>query len=142
MPFIYRIEQVGNLFGLDVQPTRWLVPPPYSDLQWAAVYGASTLVWLLAFYMSGLYDRRRYSVAWSAVGVTLGFACIVMLVFFFKAYNFSRLAAGRSLVLQLAVNRRLALWSRVGSCTSAAARVGCAPCWWEPMRLPCISSSS
>ena len=92
VPFIYRIEQVGTLFGLDVQPTRWLVPPPYSDLQWAAVYGASTLVWLLAFYMSGLYDRRRYSVAWSVVGVTLGFACIVMLVFFFKAYNFSRLA--------------------------------------------------
>ncbi len=92
MPFIYRIEQVGNLFGLDVQPTRWLVPPPYSDLQWAAVYGASTLVWLLAFYASGLYDRRRYSVAWSVVGVTLGFACIAMLVFFFKAYNFSRLA--------------------------------------------------
>ena len=92
VPFIYRIEQVGNLFGLDVQPTRWLVPPPYSDLQWAAVYGASTLVWLLAFYASGLYDRRRYSVAWSVVGVTLGFACIVILVFFFKAYNFSRLA--------------------------------------------------
>ena len=91
-PFIYRVEQVGNLFGFDVQPTRWLVPPPYSDLQWAAVYGASTLVWLLAFYASGLYDRRRYSVAWSVVGVTLGFACIVMLVFFFKAYNFSRLA--------------------------------------------------
>ncbi|MXW81522.1 MAG: glycosyltransferase [Gemmatimonadetes bacterium] len=93
VPFIYRIEQVSNLFGLDVQPTRWLVPPPYSDLQWAAVYGASTLVWLLAFYASGLYDRRRYSVAWSVVGVTLGFACIVMLVFFFQAYNFSRLAA-------------------------------------------------
>ena len=92
VPFIYRIEQAGNLFGLAVQPTRWLVPPPYSDLQWAAVYGASTLVWLLAFYASGLYDRRRYSVAWSVVGVTLGFACIVMLVFFFKAYNFSRLA--------------------------------------------------
>ena len=93
VPFIYRIEQVGNLFGLAVQPTRWLVPPPYSDLQWAVVYGASTLVWLLAFYVSGLYDRRRYSVAWSVVGVTLGFAFIVTLVFFFKAYNFSRLAA-------------------------------------------------
>jgi len=92
VPFIYRIEQVGNLFGLAVQPTRWLVPPPYSDLQWTAVYGASTLVWLLAFYVSGLYERRRYSVAWSVVGVTLGFASIVMLVFFFKAYNFSRLA--------------------------------------------------
>ena len=93
VPFIYRIEQAGSLLGLDVQPTRWLVPPPYSDWQWAAVYGTSTLVWLLAFYVAGLYDRRRYSVAWSVVGVTLGFAFIVMLVFFFKAYNFSRLAA-------------------------------------------------
>ena len=93
VPFIYRIEQAGSLLGLAAQPTRWLVPPPYSDLQWAAVYGASTLVWLLAFYMSGLYDRRRYSAAWSVLGVTLGFAFIVMLVFFFKAYNFSRLAA-------------------------------------------------
>ncbi len=92
VPFIYRIEQVGNLFGLAVEPTRWLVPPPYSDLQWATVYGASTLVWLVAFYASGLYDRRRYSVAWSALGVTLGFAFIAILVFFFKAYNFSRLA--------------------------------------------------
>lgn len=92
VPFIYRIEQAVSLLGLAAQPTRWLVPPPYSDWQWAAVYGASTLVWLLAFYVAGLYDRRRYSVAWSVVGVTLGFAFIVMLVFFFKAYNFSRLA--------------------------------------------------
>ena len=91
-PFLYPIEQIGNLFGLDVQPTRWLVPPPYSDGQWAAIYGASTLVWLVAFYAAGLYDRRRYSVAWSGVGVTLGFACIALLVFFFKDYNFSRLA--------------------------------------------------
>ena len=94
VPFIYRIERVGDLFGLDAHPTRWLTPPPYSDLQWLAVYGVSTLVWLLAFYVSGLYDRRRYSVLWSTVGVTLGFAFIVTLVFFFKAYNFSRLAAG------------------------------------------------
>ena len=92
VPLIYRIEQVGTLFGLDVQPTRWLVPPPYSDWQWAAVYGASIAVWLLAFCAAGLYDRRRYSVAGSVVGVTLGFAAIVMLVFFFKGYNFSRLA--------------------------------------------------
>ena len=94
VPFIYRIERLGALFGLDAQPTRWLTPPPYSDLQWVAVYGVSTLVWLLAFYVSGLYDRHRYSALWSTIGVTLGFAFIVTLVFFFKAYNFSRLAAG------------------------------------------------
>ena len=93
VPLIYRIERIGTLFGLDAEPTRWLTPPPYSDLQWAAVYGVSTLVWLLAFCVSGLYDRRRYSALWSIVGVALGFAFIVTLVFFFKAYNFSRLAA-------------------------------------------------
>ncbi|MEE3260128.1 MAG: glycosyltransferase, partial [Candidatus Latescibacterota bacterium] len=113
VPFIYRIERVGTLFGLDAQPTRWLTPPPYSDLQWAAVYGVSTLVWLLAFYLSGLYDRRRYSASWSVVGVTLGFAFIVTLVFFFKAYNFSRLAAGAAFLfnaLLVAGWRLVARW--------------------------------
>ena len=113
VPFIYRIERVGALFGLDAQPTRWLAPPPYSDLQWAAVYGVSTLIWLLAFYLSGLYDRRRYSASWSVVGVTLGFAFIVTLVFFFKAYNFSRLAAGAAFLfnaLLIAGWRLVARW--------------------------------
>ena len=113
VPFIYRIERAGTLFGLDAEPTRWLTPPPYSDIQWAAVYGVSTLVWLLAFYVSGLYDRRRYSALWSVVGVALGFAFIVTLVFFFKAYNFSRLAAGAAFVfnaLLVAGWRLVARW--------------------------------
>ena len=113
VPFIYRIERAGTLFGLDAEPTRWLTPPPYSDMQWTAVYGVSTLVWLLAFYMSGLYDRRRYSALWSVVGVVLGFAFIVTLVFFFKAYNFSRLAAGAAFLfnaLLVAGWRLVARW--------------------------------
>ena len=113
VPFIYRIERAGTLFGLDAEPTRWLTPPPYSDIQWVAVYGVSTLVWLLAFYGSGLYDRRRYSALWSVVGVALGFAFIVTLVFFFKAYNFSRLAAGAAFVfnaLLVAGWRLIARW--------------------------------
>ena len=113
VPFIYRIERAGTLFGLDAEPTRWLSPPPYSDIQWVAVYGVSTLVWLLAFYVSGLYDRRRYSALWSVVGVALGFAFIVTLVFFFKAYNFSRLAAGAAFLfnaLLVAGWRLVARW--------------------------------
>ncbi len=98
VPFIYPIERIGNLFGLDAQPTRWLTPPPYSDLQWIVVYGVATLVWLVAFYVSGLYDRRRYSVPWSVVGVALGSAFIVTLAFFFKDYNFSRLATAAAFV--------------------------------------------
>ena len=113
VPFIYRIERAGTLFGLDAEPTRWLTPPPYSDIQWAAVYFVSTLVWLMAFYVSGLYDRRRYSALWSVVGVALGFAFIVTLVFFFKAYNFSRLAAGAAFLfnaLLVAGWRLVARW--------------------------------
>ena len=113
VPFIYRIERAGTLFGLDAEPTRWLTPPPYSDIQWVAVYGVSTLVWLLAFYVSGLYEGRRYSALWSVVGVALGFAFIVTLVFFFKAYNFSRLAAGAAFLfnaLLVAGWRLVARW--------------------------------
>ena len=62
VPFIYRIERAGTLFGLDAEPTRWLTLPPYSDMQWAAVYGVSTLVWLLASCVgstTGAVIRRR-----------------------------------------------------------------------------------
>ncbi len=94
VPFIYRIETMSNRFGLAAEPTRWLVPPPYSDVQWFAVYAVSILVWLFSFYVLGLYGRRRFSPIWAIVGVSLGSALILTLVFFFKAYNFSRLAAG------------------------------------------------
>ncbi len=98
VPLMYQVERLSNQFGLHAEPTRWLAPPPYSDGQWFAVYAVSTLVWLLSFYALGLYGRRRFSPAWAVVGVSLGFALILTLVFFFKAYNFSRLAAGAAWV--------------------------------------------
>ena len=94
VPLMYQVERFSQQFGLHVEPTRWLAPPPYSTEQWFAVYAVSTLVWLLSFYALGLYGRRRFSPSWAVVGVSLGFALILTLVFFFKAYNFSRLAAG------------------------------------------------
>ena len=93
-PFIRQIEGLANQIGLDAHPTYWLVPPEYTDLQWFLVYTVSTFIWLLALYVVGIYDRRKYSAAWSALGVALGFGGIVTMVFFIKAYNFSRLAAG------------------------------------------------
>lgn len=87
------IEKAGSQMGLDVHPTRWLTPPLYTDAQWLMVYAVPTVIWLLTFYLLGLYDRRKFSVAWATVGVGLGFAGTVTTVFFFKAYNFSRLAA-------------------------------------------------
>jgi GT2 family glycosyltransferase len=93
-PLIRSIERLGNQLGVEVHPTRWLTPPPYTDLQWFVVYAGSTATWLLAFYLLGLYDRHRLSPARAAWAVTAGFAGVVTVVFFFKAYNFSRLAAG------------------------------------------------
>ena len=93
-PLIRRIESLANQIGLDAHPTNWLVPPEYTDLQWFLVYTVSALTWLLALYLVGIYDRHKYSAAWSALGVALGFGGIVTMVFFIKPYNFSRLAAG------------------------------------------------
>ena len=93
-PIMHQIERISGQVGLEAEPTRWLSLPPYSDEQWLMVYVVSALVWLFTFAALGLYGRRRYSPVWAVVGVSLGFAVILTLVFFFKAYNFSRLAAG------------------------------------------------
>ena len=93
-PLIHAVERLSGKVGLEVNPTRWLTPPPYSDFQWVLIYFVPLAIWLSTFYLLGLYDRRKFSVVWSAVAVALGFAAVVTTVFFFKAYNFSRLAAG------------------------------------------------
>lgn len=92
-PLIHGLERASLSFGLDAHPTRWLELPPYSDAQWLLVYGAPVAIWLTCFVAVGLYDRRRYSPSWAALAVALGFAGVVMTVFFFPDYNFSRLAA-------------------------------------------------
>jgi len=93
IPFMAQIERLGDRLGMSVHPTRWLVPPAYSETQWIVVYGASVAIWVAAFWLVGLYDRRRGSAIWAAAGVALGFAGVITTVFFFKDYNFSRLAA-------------------------------------------------
>ena len=93
VPLIRQIETVAQRLSIEVEPTRWLELPPYSETQWAMVYVVSGLVWIATFWALGLYRTRRLSVFWTFVGVSLGFALIITFVFFFKAYNFSRLAA-------------------------------------------------
>ena len=111
LPAVHSVEAIGNRLGLDVNPTRWLEPPPYTDSQWGIVYLASTALWLLAFFLLGLYDRHRYSIGRALAAVALGFAFNVTTVFFFKAYNFSRLAAAAAWVFNtiLIVGWRLAV---------------------------------
>lgn len=92
-PVIVALEQFSHDAGLDVNPTKWLEPPLYSDSQWFLVYAAPVVIWLACFAALGLYDRRRYAPGWAALAVALGFGGVVTTVFFFKDYNFSRLAA-------------------------------------------------
>jgi GT2 family glycosyltransferase len=93
-PVIRHIETTGTRFDLGFEPTRWLELPAYSDTQWLVVYAVSTALWLLAFSVCGLYDKHKYSPLRAVLAVSMGFAFVVTTVFFFKAYNFSRLAAG------------------------------------------------
>ncbi len=93
-PVIRDIEAAGTRFDLDFEPTRWLELPAYSDAQWLVVYAVSTALWLLAFSICGLYDKHKYSPVRAVMAVSMGFAFVVTTVFFFKAYNFSRLVAG------------------------------------------------
>ena len=99
IPLVRLAEKAAGHLGVEAHPTHWLVPPPYSATQWRMVYLVSTAIWVLAFYLIGLYHRRRDSFLWPAAGVALGFAGIVTTVFFFRAYDFSRLAAGTAWVL-------------------------------------------
>jgi GT2 family glycosyltransferase len=92
-PLIRGLERLSLGVGFDVHPTRWLEPPPYSETQWLLVYAAPVAIWLVCFAALGLYDRRRYSPGWAALAVALGFGGVVTTAFFFKDYNFSRLAA-------------------------------------------------
>jgi GT2 family glycosyltransferase len=92
-PLITALESASQGTGLDVHPTRWLDPPPYSETQWFIVYAAPVAIWLVCFAAVGLYDRRRYSPVWGTLAVAIGFAGVVTMVFFFRDYNFSRLAA-------------------------------------------------
>ena len=112
-PLIHSVERAADQLGLDANPTRWLTPPAYTDLQWFLVYAVSTIIWLVAFQLLGLYDRRKFSALWAVLAVALGFAGIVTTVFFFKAYNFSRLAAGAAWAFNTLV---VAGWRLMAAC--------------------------
>ena len=97
-PLIAVLERVCRGLGLDVNPTKWVAPPNYTDFQWLLVYIVPVAIWSACFFALGLYDRRRYSPGVAALAVALGFAAVVTTAFFFRDYSFSRLAAGAAWV--------------------------------------------
>lgn len=98
LPLIAALERVCRGLGFDVTPTRWVAPPDYTDFQWLLVYLVPLAIWSACFLALGLYDRRRYAPGVAALAVALGLAAVVTTAFFFKDYNFSRLAAGAAWV--------------------------------------------
>ncbi len=94
VPLMKAIEATCRGLGINVEPSRWLVPPDYADMQWFLVYAVPLATWMLVFQLLGLYDRHRLSIYRTVLAVAVGFGVVVTLVFFFKGYNFSRLAAG------------------------------------------------
>ncbi len=54
------------------------------------VTGVYTAVWLLSFYVMGIYNKRRFSATYAAWGVILGFFVNTTFTFFFKQFAYSR----------------------------------------------------
>ena len=52
--------------------------------------GIYTAVWLLSFYIVGIYKRRRFSATYAAWGVILGFFVNTTFTFFFNQFAYSR----------------------------------------------------
>jgi len=123
-PVIRDIEATGSRFDLDFEPTRWLELPAYTDVEWLIVYTASTALWLVAFFVCGLYDKHKYSPVRAALAVSMGFGFVVTTVFFFKAYNFSRLAAGAAWFFSVLLVAGWRAASRVVMHTKRGRRLG------------------
>ncbi len=124
LPLIAALERVCRGLGLDVNPTKWVAPPDYSDFQWLLVYVVPVAIWSACFFALGLYDRRRYAPGVAALAVTLGFAAVVTTAFFFKEYNFSRLAAGASWACSLALAAGWRLGARWLTRSTSGRRLG------------------
>ena len=65
--------------------------PSFSTQQWLTVFLLFSSIWLVSFYLIGLYDKYKYRPWRALTGVFVGFAGIIFLVFFLPSYHFSRL---------------------------------------------------
>ncbi len=73
--------------------TSFVDYPPYSSRQWTIIFIVYSTIYISAFIFMGLYRRYRNSPERALLGVFLGFLFNVMMVYFIKQYNFSRIAS-------------------------------------------------
>jgi hypothetical protein len=75
-------------FGLSVDNL-----PPYSRMQWVSIFIVYSSLYMATFAFLGMYHRWRNVPERALVGVFLGFLFNILVVYFVKEYNFSRIAS-------------------------------------------------
>jgi O-antigen biosynthesis protein len=68
-------------------------PPPYSRMQWVSIFVVYSTLYLVTFAFLGMYHRFRHVPERALLGVFLGFLFNILVVYFVKQYNFSRIAS-------------------------------------------------
>jgi hypothetical protein len=75
-------------FGLSVDNL-----PPYMRMQWVSIFIVYSSLYMATFAFLGMYHRWRNVPERALVGVFLGFLFNILVVYFVKEYNFSRIAS-------------------------------------------------
>ena len=81
---------LGVMVRFGISPDNF---PPYSGAQWAVIFLVYSSLYMGAFTFLGMYGRYRYVPERALLGIFLGFMLNIMVVYFIKQYNFSRIAS-------------------------------------------------
>lgn len=81
---------LGVMVRFGISPENF---PPYSQLQWAVIFIVYSSLYMAAFFFLGMYGRYRGVPERAVLGAFLGFMLNIMIVYFIKQYNFSRIAS-------------------------------------------------
>jgi len=67
--------------------------PDYSGMQWISIFLVYSTFYMTTFTFLGMYHRYRNNPERAFLGVFIGFLLNVLIVYFIKEYNFSRIAS-------------------------------------------------
>ncbi len=67
--------------------------PPYTQTEWLSIFIVYSSLYMATFFFLGMYHRFRDAPERALIGVFLGFLFNILVVYFVKEYNFSRIAS-------------------------------------------------
>jgi O-antigen biosynthesis protein len=67
--------------------------PEYTGMQWISIFLVYSTFYIGTFTFLGMYHRYRHNPERAFLGVFIGFLLNVLIVYFIKEYNFSRIAS-------------------------------------------------